>query len=275
MKCPHPVSARVEFDKYEGLGNDFIVVAGDGPLAPEAVSSLCDRHFGIGADGVLVIAGATGTGPRARMIVQNADGSRPEMCGNGLRCVALHLLERDGRERAEYTIETDAGLRRCEVSRENGAASVSIDMGRAESGGMRSLPFGAEVRDFELVSVGNPHAVALDFFPDVDRIDRDAPAVSGALPGGANIEFVRERSPGSYDVVVWERGVGRTLACGTGAAAVASVLARRGRIRFDSPAELWLPGGRLDLWVAEGSFGVRLRGPARHVFRGTLERPLA
>jgi diaminopimelate epimerase len=208
------------------------------------------------------------------MIVQNADGSRPEMCGNGLRCVALRLAERDGCERVEYRIDTDAGVRRCEVSRREGSAEVSIDMGEARSGGQHVAPFGDDDHEFQLVSVGNPHAVALDFFPDTNRIDRCAPGVSKSLPDGANVEFVRERAPGAFDVVVWERGVGRTLACGTGAAAVASVLARSGRVGFDTQVELWLPGGRLDLWVAAGSCAVRLRGPARRVFRGVLEDPL-
>lgn len=263
-------SDRVEFEKFEGLGNDFVVVDAPGPFDPAVVVRLCDRHFGIGADGVLVVAPPTTPGARARMIVQNADGTRPEMCGNGLRCVALGLAARDGLERAEYSVETDAGLRRCDVSRQGDRASVLIDMGRAESRGeLRARVDGVE-RTFQLVSVGNPHAVVLDVLPDLATIDRDAPGVSQSIPGGANVEFVAEEAPGRFEVVVWERGVGRTLACGTGAAAVASVLARSGRIDFDKPATISLPGGPLELSVAAGSFEVRLRGPARRVFGGKL-----
>jgi diaminopimelate epimerase len=205
------------------------------------------------------------------MIVQNADGSRPEMCGNGLRCVALELAQRDGREQTEYAIDTDAGVRRCEVSRRGRVANVRIDMGRAELGGEHRAPLDGKERIFRLVSVGNPHAVALDLFPDASEVDRFAPGVSQSIPGGANIEFVRETSAGRFEVVVWERGVGRTLACGTGAAAVASVLAGMGRMEFGRPTTLSLPGGELELSVTAASFQVSLRGPARHVFRGKLD----
>lgn len=266
-----PEPAFVEFEKYEGLGNDFVVRDAAGPLAPDLVVRLCDRHFGIGADGVLTIASGSTEGARARMIVQNADGSRPEMCGNGLRCVALKLAERDEREQAEYAIDTDAGVRRCVVSRRGAAGSVLIEMGRAELGGEHRAVFAGEERTFRLVSVGNPHAVALDLFPDVPAVDRLAPEVSRSIPGGVNVEFVRETTPGRFEVVVWERGVGRTLACGTGAAAVAAVLASCGRIEFGRPTTLLLPGGELELAVSAGSFDVSLRGPARRVFGGKLE----
>jgi diaminopimelate epimerase len=260
----------VEFEKFEGLGNDFVVVDASGPFDPDVVVRLCDRHFGIGADGVLVVAPPTTPGARARMIVQNADGSRPEMCGNGLRCVALGLAARDGLDRAEFSVETDAGLKRCEVSRQGDRANVLIDMGRAESRGEHRVPLDGVERAFQLVSVGNPHAVVLDLLPDSATIDRVAPGVSQSIPGGANVEFVAERAPGRFEVVVWERGVGRTLACGTGAAAVASVLARAARIEFDKPVTLSLPGGLLELSVTAGSHEVRLRGPAHRVFGGKL-----
>lgn len=264
------MATSFEFEKYEGLGNDFIVLAAEEPLAADTVVRLCDRHFGIGADGVLVVSKATTPGSRARMMVLNADGSRPEMCGNGLRCVALRLASEDHRDQVEYAIDTDAGVRRCEVSRRGGAASILIDMGRAESRGQHRAAFDHAERRFELVSVGNPHAVTLDFCPDVARIDRCAPEVSQSIPGGANVEFVEASSAGAFRVLVWERGVGRTLACGTGAAAVASVLVRAGRAPFDAPIHLELPGGPLELTVSK-SFEVRLRGPARLVFRGKVD----
>jgi diaminopimelate epimerase len=123
------MAASVDFEKYEGLGNDFIVLDSEEPLTTVEVKRLCDRHFGIGADGVLVVAGPRTQGARATMVVQNADGSRPEMCGNGLRCVALHLARRDGLERMEYVVDTDAGPRRCVIERQGDAASVSLGMG--------------------------------------------------------------------------------------------------------------------------------------------------
>src|SRR6187399_2343014 len=109
------------FTKYEGAGNDFLVVEAptEAAISPERAVELCDRHFGVGADGVLLVVPPSATGSRARMVVLNADGSRPEMCGNGLRCVAMHLARRDGAARIEYAIETDAGIKATAVEREN------------------------------------------------------------------------------------------------------------------------------------------------------------
>src|SRR5215475_8911226 len=121
---------RAHFDKYEGLGNDFIVVDGPG-FTKERTVALCDRHFGVGADGVLSVCEGRSPGARATMIVHNADGSRPEMCGNGLRCVALHLARRDGLDRAEYTVDTDAGPKHCAVVRDGSGGQVLIDLGNA------------------------------------------------------------------------------------------------------------------------------------------------
>jgi diaminopimelate epimerase len=258
------------FDKYEGLGNDFIVVDADGPLAPERVTRLCDRHFGVGADGVIVVSRGLSAGSRATMIVQNADGSRPEMCGNGLRSVALHLARDDGKERADYVVDTDAGPRRCVVERHGDTATVAIDMGRAEPEGDHTAELDGRSFSFRRVSMGNPHAICLDGMVDAAFVDQLAPAVSAGIPGGTNVEFVGQRGPTSFDVIVWERGVGRTLACGTGAAATAAALALAGRAPFGEPLEIRLPGGPLDVSVAQGTLEVRLRGPARRVFSGEL-----
>jgi diaminopimelate epimerase len=109
--------ARVPFAKYEGLGNDFIVMdLSQDRLRPGAVERLCDRHFGIGADGILLLGPPSTAGALARMTVINADGSRAEMCGNGIRCVALHLAGKQGRDQAELVIDTDAGPLECKVS---------------------------------------------------------------------------------------------------------------------------------------------------------------
>jgi diaminopimelate epimerase len=258
------------FDKYEGLGNDFIVVEADRPLAPDRVTRLCDRHFGIGADGVLVVSRGVSAGSRATMIVQNADGSRPEMCGNGLRSVALHLARHDTVDRADYVVDTDAGRRRCVVERHGDTATVDIDMGRAEPQDDHTAELDGRAFSFRRVSMGNPHAICLDGLLDAAFVDRLAPSVSAGIPGGTNVEFVGQRGSTSFDVIVWERGVGRTLACGTGAAATAAALAIAGRAPFGEPIEIWLPGGPLEVSVAEGTLEVRLRGPARRVFSGDL-----
>ena len=265
------MTLAVRFDKYEGLGNDFIVVETSGPPALSDAVGWCDRHFGIGADGVLFVAPAEADA-RARMIVVNADGSRPEMCGNGLRCVALHLARADRVDRAEYVVQTDAGPRRCRVDRSGDSASVRIDMGRAEPLGEHRIEVDGRVFSFQRVSVGNPHAICFEPAPDLGTVDRVSVEVSRSVPGGTNVEFVAERAARAFDLVVWERGVGRTLACGTGAVATAAALALAGRAPFDAALDIRLPGGALSVTV-DRSLDVRLTGPARRIFGGEILRP--
>jgi diaminopimelate epimerase len=262
------MSDPLSFEKYEGIGNDFVIVEQVAPLPESLVTSLCDRHFGIGGDGVLVVAPARTRGARASMIVQNADGSRPEMCGNGLRCVALHLARAEGAERAEYLVDTDSGPKLCLVERSGGAGHVRIDLGRAVPAGEHRAEFEGRPFTFTRVSTGNPHAISLDGLLPLEAIDRLGPQVSATLPGGSNVEFVRALGPRSFEVIVWERGVGRTLACGTGAGATAAALALAGQAPFGEPIEIRLPGGPLEVTVAPGTLELQLRGPARHVFGG-------
>jgi diaminopimelate epimerase len=257
----------VRFEKWEGLGNDFIVVESLA-MTSELARRLCDRRFGIGADGVLVVART-----RPRMQVWNADGSRPEMCGNGLRCVAGYLSAHGASGRA-LSIETDAGEKRCEVAREGERYEVLVEMGRARLGAPLVVSaHGAEHR-FTSVDVGNPHAVTFELYQE-ETIDRVAPVVATAPAGGVNVEFCRPRAPEAgeaarIDVTVWERGVGRTLACGTGACAVAAAACEQGLTPFGAPIRVVLPGGALRITVADGSLELLMQGPARHVFSGEV-----
>jgi len=261
------------FTKYEGAGNDFLVVevADERRVSPERAVALCDRHYGIGADGVLLVAPPSEGGSRARMVVLNADGSRPEMCGNGLRCVALHLARHDGASRIEYAIETDAGVKATAVERDEREGQVTLGMGRARLVGTRRFPVAGVEREFALVDMGNPHAIALGVEADERTLDEAGPALSATLPGGSNVETVAVRGPRELDVLVWERGVGRTLACGTGAAAVAVAAAVSGRSPYGEPVAVKLPGGILTVTVERDSLAVTLRGPARLVFTGQVE----
>ncbi len=263
----------LDFEKYEGTGNDFVVVESElaSEVSPDDARALCDRRFGVGADGVLVVTPASGDA-RAKMIVLNADGSRPEMCGNGLRCVALHLARRDGATRTDLVIDTDAGPRRARVERgaSGDTAEVTVGMGRGRLLGERTFPVRGQEHAFTLVSMGNPHAIAFDLDIDIAEIDRLGPALSEATTGGINVEAVQTRSGMRFDVLVWERGVGRTFACGTGAAAVAVAAAATGRAPLDERVEVRLPGGKLFLTVARESFDVTLTGPARRVFAGKV-----
>jgi len=261
----------LNFVKYEGAGNDFLVVeaATEAAVSPERAAALCDRHFGVGADGVLLVVPPSRSAARARMVVLNADGSRPEMCGNGLRCVALHLARRDARQTTEYLVETDAGDRSTAVERRDGYADVTLGMGRGRLGGVRRFGVKGELKEFVLVDMGNPHAVAFGFELTPAELDEVGPAFSASQPGGANVEIV-QLTPAGLDVLVWERGVGRTLACGTGAAGVAVAAASNGLTRFGEPVQVRLPGGALTLAVEEGTLEVTLRGPARLVFSGQV-----
>jgi diaminopimelate epimerase len=260
----------LKFVKYHGLGNDFIVVDTDAPRqwSAEQARTLCERHRGVGADGVLLV-GPGIAGSRASMRVLNADGSEPEMCGNGLRCVALHLAILDETNHTSFDVATGAGTLGCDVTRDGLQASVRIAMGQAKVG--PTLSFEAEGREllFDRVTTGNPHAISFDGVFDTLAIDRIAPRVSAAIPGGSNVEFVEQASRQRLRLIVWERGVGRTLACGTGAVASVVAAAVRERVPFDSPVTVELAGGELRIEVSE-AMRAYLEGPAVRVFTGEL-----
>jgi diaminopimelate epimerase len=249
------------FAKYEGLGNDFIIIEGE----PDSVSKgdavrLCDRRLGVGGDGVLVVSSE----PAMRVI--NADGSVPEMCGNGIRCVALHLAMARGIEHGTIVIATDAGPRACEIVRSGESARVRVDMGNVRFVGEREI----EGTKLLLGDAGNPHAILFGEFSNAD-IDALGPrfATHAAFPTGTNVEFARVKDDGSIDLVVWERGVGRTLACGTGACATAVVAIAKGLVRGPR-VRVSLPGGDLEIEPGEPTF---MTGPARLVFRGEVRDP--
>jgi diaminopimelate epimerase len=265
------------FDKYEGLGNDFIVIdVEDGAaLEVDRAVRLCDRRRGVGADGVLMLSPARSGAAAARMSVINADGSIPEMCGNGLRCVALHLARRGG-PRA-FVVETDAGARACSIEGISVGSDGSIEsfvtvaMGRVVVGGHQRVDVEGQPVDLWLASAGNPHAVLFGV-SDRDSVNRLGPRIAthSAFPQGTNVGFATTHD-GRVDLVVWERGVGLTLACGTGACAAVAVGVERGLLPAGAPVDVSLPGGSLRVTRDPLSGETTLRGPARHVFRGELD----
>ena len=265
--------SAMAFAKYEGLGNDFVVLdlAREADFDARAVPALCDRRLGIGADGFLLVLPAEREGAAARMRVINADGSVPEMCGNGLRCVALHLASARGPGHAELVVETDSGPRLCSVSRgAPGEASVEVDMGVVRVTEKRRLELDGRVVDVAVVDAGNPHAVVLRSEPPAD-LDVLGPQIARhpSFPRGTNVEIMALRGR-EVEVVVWERGVGRTLACGTGACAVVAEACREEIVRSGEPVSVRLPGGVLVVTHEASTGSTRLRGPARLVFRGEL-----
>lgn len=265
---------RVSFEKWEGLGNDFVLVEEDAAAwSDERVRAVCDRRRGVGADGVLFVDRGSPV-ELPRMVVRNADGSRPEMCGNGIRCVAAYLVSHVKKASGVIRIATDAGPKRCDVSGGGGRFEVSVEMGPARVDGQLAVSIEGRVHVFTFVDVGNPHAITFEPY-DEAAIDRIGPRVATHPEGGTNVEFcrlVRGDEP-RIDVVVWERGVGRTLACGTGACAVASAACASGLFTYGTPVRVRLPGGDLSITIEVGTSAATMRGPARRVFTGELELP--
>ncbi|MGA2528615.1 MAG: diaminopimelate epimerase [Acidimicrobiales bacterium] len=259
----------LELVKYHGLGNDFLIVldevlvdavasslAGPDPVG-ELARALCDRHSGVGADGLL-ISRAAGSGADLRMELRNADGGRAETSGNGLRCFALAAVDAGLVPGPEILVETDAGVRRAELRERlgTGCGAVSVEMGtvrttrsdplaEAALPGSRALPWPAWS-----VDVGNPHLVLLA--PSLKGIVLDAvgPDLERRRPGGQNVEIV-SYTPANAELslLVWERGAGVTLACGSGSVAAAAALHSAGicpaRVRVHNPggvAEVSLSG---------------------------------
>jgi diaminopimelate epimerase len=272
------------FFKYEGLGNDFLILEqGRGPqVTPAVAARLCDRHFGVGGDGVLVTGFADGV-PFMKVI--NADGSVPEMCGNGLRCVALYLVQRGLVNTSAFTIETDAGPHQVRVTRDGRGGKVEVAMRAAslESGEVLregrgeflDAPFAVDGTTVHVsaVSMGNPHAVLFDEVGDRQaelgpRIEKDT-----RFRAGANVGFARMRGRSAMDLRVWERGVGFTLACGTGACAAAVAAVETGRADRETPVEVFLPGGPLRIRVGTRGERIEMTGPARWVFEGEMLLP--
>ena len=246
----------MRFAKMHGLGNDFVVVDRDAlpPGVPlDALARrLCDRHRGVGADGLLLVGPREGDGAW-RLEIVNADGSRASACGNGARCVARYLGE------PECHLRTEA--ERVAVTWDGRTATVAL---RAPRLGRRHLvPLDAGETAVRLVDVGNPHAVVLGLDPD--RVD--LPAIARIVRdrvGEANVGVVGLHARGTLRLRVDERGVGETLACGTGACAAVAAAQAEGWIADD--ARVLLPGGALE--VRLGPDVVVLAGPAEESFRG-------
>jgi diaminopimelate epimerase len=263
----------VRFEKWQALGNDYLIVE-DSDLTAELVRALCDRHLGVGADGVLQLMPSDELGFVARLRIFNPDGSEAELSGNGARQAILYLRHRGWTEADTFSIQTVAGEIRPTIT---GPTTCRVDMGRASltskdyPGGP---PDGTGTVDgfaFQHVSIGNPQcAIRIADRDELERLDLHAigPTIerSPLFPNRTNVSFWTELAPDAVRARIFERGVGETLSSGTGAcgAAVAHVL--RGG---DSPVTVHLDGGELEVDVDE-SLHVDLTGWAVPVFKGEL-----
>jgi diaminopimelate epimerase len=262
----------VGFHKYEGLGNDFVLVeaAREDAVSPELARRLCDRRYGVGGDGVLLLLPPASREAQARMKVLNADGSVPEMCGNGLRCAVLHVARGRALEEGTVVFDTGAGLRTCTVDDRGGRGLVTVDMGIIRITDEISLDLDGDVWELVLADAGNPHAITTRV-ASRQVIDTVGPRIAThpRFAAGTNVEFARYRE-GAIDLVVYERGVGVTHACGTGACATVAVGVAKGHVAEGEEVTVELPGGSLFVTVRDDGHAI-MRGPARHVFSGDVE----
>jgi diaminopimelate epimerase len=284
---------NLSFSKMHGLGNDFVVfedLAGELDMSPEAIQWLCDRRFGIGADGVIFVRSSEVPEADFHMAYFNSDGSIAEMCGNGIRCLACYVVDHEllPADRDELVVSTLGGLKPISVNRDLDGVFVAatVDMGepildpkkvptllQAETPGdpVISRPLVTSVGTFEVtaVSMGNPHAVL--WVDDVDEADVESigPAIETheMFPARTNVEFAQVVDAGTIRLRVWERGCAETLACGTGACATLVAASLTGRIEREATIEL--PGGLLDIHWAEDNH-VYMTGSATEVFIGAL-----
>ena len=273
-------ASGMRFTKMHGAGNDFVVLDlrdGRPPPSPQLCRALADRHAGVGCDQILTIEPARSPSAVASYRIWNADGSTGAQCGNGARCVAA-WLRRDGAAGAAFVLDSPAGSHRVELLEEG---RVRVAMGEPDFdpaaiplAGFSApadpyvLDLGGMPVEFGAVSMGNPHAVIE--VDDVDRapVERLGPALQqgGAFPNSANIGFAQVLGQGRVRLRVFERGVGETLACGSGACAAAAVLMRRGRVARE--VDVQLPGGTLHIaWPGAGQ-PMTMAGPAAFVFEG-------
>jgi diaminopimelate epimerase len=259
---------------------------------PAVARRVCDRHFGVGADGVLALLPPRTSGAHATMRVINSDGSEAEMCGNGLRCAVKYLAERDPDLALDaLTIDTGFGPLTCDVHRRGQVVeAVSVEMGKPrltrgeipmtgpadEACVAAPLTIAGRELAVTAVSTGNPHAVSFvaESGPALMELARSiGPSleVHPWFPRKANVEFAHLHGPDRIELVVWERGCGITLACGTGACATTVAAVQRGLVAAGTEVTVTLPGGSLSIRVAPDLSGVRMTGPARHVFDSDLD----
>ena len=277
----------IDFVKMHGCGNDYLFLdclSREAPADPQLLSrKMSDRHFGVGADGLVLILPSGPAGAHCRMRMFNADGSEAQMCGNAVRCLAKLVYERGWIPRERMSVETPAGLIGLELYVENGkVARVRADMGaprfvpreipvKLDLGQVVEYPLSAGGREFKItcVSLGNPHAVIFLEEPvEQFAVGNFGPAIENhaLFPERTNVEFINVRGPNLLRQRTWERGSGETLACGTGASAsaVAAILTGRcepGKVDID------LNGGRLAIEWRQGG-NVSMSGPAVEVFSG-------
>lgn len=274
-------SPTLHFSKMHGAGNDFVVLdlrGGRPPPSPLLCRALANRHTGVGCDQILTVEAPRSAGAVAGYRIWNADGSESGQCGNGARCIAAWVQRAGIAEGPAFVLDSPAGRHPVQAL---GEGRYRIDMGAPSfdphavplAGFDRArqeyvLPAGAEAIRFGAVSMGNPHAVIEVADVDAAPVHEVGPLLqrNPAFPASVNVGFVEVVDRGHVRLRVFERGVGETLACGSGACAAAAVLMRRGRV--DRAVDVALPGGTLRIDWPEDNPRLSMAGPAAFVFEG-------
>jgi diaminopimelate epimerase len=265
----------MRLSKLHATGNDFLVRVGEGPddvLDTVTVAALCDRHRGVGADGLITVGAGHGDHD-CSMLLQNADGGVAEMSGNGIRCLAWVAAARGFARGTALRVATGAGARDLvlEVDVEGAVIGADVDMGPARFGADLEFDLDGHPHVGAVVDMGNPHLVfvldggdpdAVDLARHGARLERDP-----AFPNRTNVEFAVVRDRRTAAMRVWERGVGETLSCGTGVCATAAALHRRGLV--EPSITMHVPGGVLRVVIGDT---IRLAGPVVHVFDVDIDR---
>jgi len=278
---------KIEFSKYNGQGNDFVIidaVSKEVPLSSIQITSMCDRHFGIGADGLIIVKKSENSD--FYMDYYNMDGSRAEMCGNGIRCMSGFVYNKRLSSSNSLTIDTLAGIKKIEIKIvDEKPGNIKVDMGapifkpedipvKLNSQEIFGYKLSTSAGEFDIncISMGNPHCIIYITGNEVlEKIPLQSwgPIIENdpVFPNKTNVEFIKIRNKNHIDMRVWERGVGETLACGTGACAAGVCSIKLSKVSGSS-VNVKVPGGDLNvLW--EGSYNnVFLEGKVEHVFDG-------
>lgn len=273
----------MEFSKYQAIGNDFIIINGIENKKlnrSDFVKKICDRHFGVGADGFIICNYSENAD--VKMDFYNADGSKVAMCGNGIRCFSKFIYENNIVKKNKLLVETEAGIKEIFLEVENDRVkSVTVDMGKCEFSSKR-IPCNIE-KEFVLsheivindkkielsaVLVGVPHVVI--FLDEIENMDFEilgqAIENHSLFPEKINVNFVKILNNGVLRIKTWERGVGKTLGCGTGCCAVASVAKRLGKIK-NNDVQVISEGGELTV-ILDENYNITLKGDAKKICSG-------
>lgn len=262
----------MKFTKMQGIGNDYVYINCFREVVPnpsELARKVSDRHFGIGSDGLILICPCEEAD--CEMVMYNADGSRGTMCGNGIRCVGKYVYDHGIVDRPSISVLTGAGIRHLDMHVENGKVTeATVDMGTPEQTSEidEGINVDGNIYHFTGISMGNPHAVIYeDSIEDLD-LKTIGPLFENhpRFPDRTNTEFVRVLDRGHVEMRVWERGSGETLACGTGACAVAAASILKGLT--ENTVDVALLGGHLRITWDRKKNTIFMTGPAVEVFHG-------